>query len=143
MADREAIVNLVRIADQRWSEAVYASDFAPPDAGFASRVRALADAAEQQAVALKRADAAGVGWTPNPNGRRIRISHEVRRGGNRPGSPALWDRFDEAFTNLGIAMEGVAITAVARCFGELSDAARTIADDLMLAAASASRQAAS
>jgi hypothetical protein len=135
MADQQAIINLVRIADQRWADAIHASDSAPPDAGFAARVRALADAAEQQAAALKRADAAGVGWTPNPNGRGIRISHEVRPGGNRPGPPELWERFDEAFTNLGIAMEGVAISAVARCYGELSDEARAIADALSRAAA--------
>ena len=143
MANRDAIVNLVRIADQRWAEAIHVSEFAPPDAGFASRVRGLADAAEQQAAALKRADAAGVGWTPNPNGRRIRISHEVRPGGNRPGSSESWDRFDEAFRNLGIAMEGVAITAVARCFAELSDAARASADELSRSAASAARRTAS
>jgi len=130
MADRQAIVNIVRIADQRWADAVHASDYAPPDAGFAARVRALADAAEQQAAALKRADAAGVSWTPNPNGRRIHISHEVRPGGNRPGKRELWDQFDDAFRSLGVAMEGVAISAVARSFAELSDAARAIADDL-------------
>lgn len=127
MVDARTAVDQVRLADQRWNAALEASEFAPPDPGFAARVRAVADACEQEAAALRLADATGVGWNPVPDARRMRLSYELRPGGNRPGGAGLWDRFDAAVGRLGTAMEGVAVSAVARGFSELSDIAREIA----------------
>ena len=60
----------------------------------------------------------------------MRLSHELRSGGNRPGPPELWQRFDAAIERLGIAMEGTELSAVAHAFTELSEVLRLIADDL-------------
>lgn len=135
MVDARVAVDQVRLADQRWNAALEASEFAPPDPGFSARVRGVADASEQEAAALRLADRSGVGWNPVPNARRMRLSYELRPGGNRPGPVQLWERFDAAVERLGVAMEGVAVSAVARAFGELSDVARAIADELERGAA--------
>lgn len=135
MVDPRVAVDQVRLADQRWNAALEASEFAPPDPGFSARVRGVADASEQEAAALRLADRSGVGWNPVPNARRMRLSYELRPGGHRPGPVQLWERFDAAVERLGVAMEGVAVSAVARAFGELSDVARAIADELERGAA--------
>jgi hypothetical protein len=135
VVDARVAVDQVRLADQRWNAALEASEFAPPDPGFSARVRGVADASEQEAAALRLADRSGVGWNPVPNARRMRLSYELRPGGNRPGPVQLWERFDAAVERLGVAMEGVAVSAVARAFGELSDVARAIADELERGAA--------
>jgi hypothetical protein len=130
VVDPRVAVDQVLLADRLWNAALEASEFAPPDAGFAVRVRGVADASEQEAAALRLADRSGVGWNPVPNARRMRLSYGLRPGGNRPGPVQLWERFDAAVERLGVAMEGVAVSAVARAFGELSDVARAIADEL-------------
>jgi hypothetical protein len=135
VVDARVAVDQVRLADQRWNAALEASEFAPPDPGFSARVRGVADASEQEAAALRLADRSGVGWNPVPSARRMRLSYELRPGGNRPGPVQLWERFDAAVERLGVAMEGVAVSAVARAFGELSDVARAIADELERGAA--------
>ncbi len=128
--DRHSAVDAVRLADQRWTDALNQSEFAPPDPGFVDRVREIADASEQEAAALRLADEAGLGWNPVPNARNMRLSHETRPGANRPGPAELWQQFDTSVQRLGIAMEGVALTAVARSFGELSEVAREISEEL-------------
>ena len=135
MVDPRVAVDQVLLADRLWKAALDASEFAPPDAGFAARVRGVADASEQEAAALRLADASGVGWNPVPDTRRMRLSYELRPGGNRPGPIQLWERFDAAVEWLGVAMEGVAVSAVARAFAELSEVARAIAAELDRAAA--------
>ena len=139
--DRARALEAIRIADRRWTEALDSSEFAPPDPRFPDRVRMIADAAEQEAAALQLAHDAGLGWRPMPDRRPMRISHEMRPGGNRPGQPELWQRFDRAVERLGVAMAGVAPSAVARAYGELSEVAREIADELDGTAARARRQA--
>jgi hypothetical protein len=135
VVDPRVAVDQVRVADLLWHAALEASEFAPPDPGFAGRVRGVADASEQEAAALRLADTSGVGWNPVPDARRMRLSYELRPGGNRPGPAELWERFDAAVERLGVAMEGVAVSAVARGFGELSEVARAIADELERGAA--------
>ena len=44
--------------------------------------------------------------------------------------PELWDRFDQAVADLGEAFEGVALSAVARAFGDLSEVARELAGEI-------------
>jgi len=127
VADRQAAVDAVNHADERWERALDASEFAPPDPGFLDRVREIADASEQEAAALRLASQAGLGWNPVPDARSMRLSHETRPGANRPGPSELWQQFDTAVQRLGIAMEGVALSAVARGYQELSDVARDIA----------------
>jgi hypothetical protein len=130
VVDPRVAVDQVRVADRFWKAALEASEFAPPDPGFAGRVRAIADASEQEAAALRLADSSGIGWDPVPGTRRMRLSYELRPDANRPGPRELWSDFDAAVERLGVAMEGVAVSAVARGFAELSDIARHIAGEL-------------
>jgi hypothetical protein len=141
VVDPTIAVDQVRLADRLWNAAVECSEFAPPDPGFAARVRAIAEASEQEAAALRLADSSGVGWSPVPGARRMRLSYELRPGGNRPGAQELWDRFDAAVERLGTAMEGVAVSAVARGFAELSEVAREIAAELEAGGVASRREA--
>src|SRR5205807_211390 len=121
-ADPQVAVEQVQLADERWSEALEASAEAPPDLGFAKRVRAIANAAEQEAAALRYADLVGLAKRPYAGARNMSLSHELRPGArSRRGPPELWERFDRAVAELGEAFEGVALSAVARAFAELSE----------------------
>jgi hypothetical protein len=101
VVDARTAADQGRLADQRWNAALEATEFAPPDPGFGARVRDIADASEQEAAALRLADSSGVGWNPVPSARRMRLSYELRPGGNRRGTPELWDQFDTAVERLG------------------------------------------
>ena len=126
--DPRIAVEQVQLADDRWGQALEASSEAPPDSGFAQRVRAIANAAEQEAAALRYADRLGLGKRPYAGGRNMWLSYELRPGAqSRRGPPELWERFDQAVADLGEAFEGVALSAVARAFGDLSDVARELA----------------
>lgn len=130
-ADPRLAVEQVQLADERWGEALEASAEAPPDLGFAQRVRAIANAAEQEAAALRYADRLGLGKRPYAGGRNMWLSYELRPGArSRRGPPELWERFDQAVADLGEAFEGVALSAVARAFGELSEVARELAAEI-------------
>ena len=129
--DPRVAIEQVQLADQRWSDALEASVEAPPDLGFTQRVRAIANAAEQEAAALRHADLLGLAHRPHPGARNMQLSHELRPGArSRRGPPELWERFDAAVVDLGEALEGVALSAIARAFGELSEIARELAREL-------------
>jgi len=130
-SDPRLAVEQVQLADARWGEALEASAEAPPDLGFAQRVRAIANAAEQEAAALRYADHLGLGKRPYAGGRNMWLSYELRPGArSRRGPPEFWERFDQAVADLGEAFEGVALSAVARAFGELSAAARELSAEI-------------
>jgi hypothetical protein len=129
--DPRAALEQVQLADQRWGDALEASVEARPDAGFAQRIRAIANAAEQEAAALRHADQLGLAHRPHPGARNMQLSHELRPGArSRHGPLELWDRFDGVVGELGEALEGVALSAIARAFGELSDIARELAGEI-------------
>ena len=130
-SDARLAVEQVQLADQRWSDALETSVDAPPDHEFARRVRAIANAAEQEAAALRHADLLGLAHRPHPGARNMQLSHELRPGArSRRGPRELWERFDAAVADLGEALEGVALSAISRAFGELSDVARALADEI-------------
>jgi hypothetical protein len=80
---------------------------------------------------LRHADLLGLAHRPHPGARNMQLSHELRPGaGSRRGPPELWERFDTAVADLGEALEGVALSAIARTFGELSDVARELAREI-------------
>jgi predicted RNA binding protein YcfA (HicA-like mRNA interferase family) len=60
----------------------------------------------------------------------MNLSYELRRNGRRPGPVELWERFDAAVGELGAALEGVALSAIARAFINLADIAHTLADEI-------------
>ncbi|MGH2913832.1 MAG: helix-turn-helix domain-containing protein [Solirubrobacteraceae bacterium] len=118
-------------ADRVWGEAQAASDNPPPDPGFGSRVRALAETCEQQARCLKAAaDVPGLVWNPEPDAREMVLSYELRPGANRPGPARLWQRFDAAVQLLGIAREGMTMSLVAAGYAEVAIVMHEIAEAL-------------
>jgi hypothetical protein len=118
----------VRQAGSEWSQAMRAHVLAPPDAGFAARLRHLADAAAQEQGAWERAHAAGLLWRPIPGAERADPPYELRPGSGRRGPAPLWARFDAAVTALNVAIVGSDAAAVADAFGEMSQAAAELAD---------------
>lgn len=130
-ADPRLAVEQVQLADERWSQALEESEDAPPDLGFAQRVRKIANAAEQEAAALRFADQFGIAYRPRPGARNMQLSHELRPGArSRRGPAELWEHFDRAVAELGEALEGVALSAIARAFAELSEVARELAAEI-------------
>jgi hypothetical protein len=79
-------------------------------------------------VAWEHAHAAGLLWRPIPGAERAEPPYELRPGTGRRGPAPLWARFDAAVTALNLAIAGSDAAAVADAFGEMSQAAATLAD---------------
>lgn len=126
--ERARIMRAVRQAGNSWAEAMRAHKLAPPDAGFASRLRDLSDAAADEQVAWEHAHAAGLLWRPIPGAENAEPPYELRPGTGRRGPAELWSRFDAAVAQLNEAITGPDAAAVADAFGELSEAAGELAD---------------
>ncbi len=124
---RAHIMRLVRQASDGWAEAMRAHKLAPPDAGFAARLKALADAAETEQVAWEHAHAAGLLWRPVPDAENAEPPYELRPGTGRRGPEDRWARFDQAVAELNRAITGSSAAAVADAFGEIAGAASALA----------------
>ena len=119
------------VAEWDWLAALQASRMAPPDAWFAGRLTHIAEAAARKADALTYFDdAQEMRWGGEPAVGPLVLSHELRPGGNRPGPPELWDRFDAVVERLDRALIGARAGAVRRALEELSVALHDIADSL-------------
>ncbi len=116
----------LELSESRWQDAIREHTQPPPDAGFAQRLRALADAASQEEAAYRYADEQGFGWRPGPPWLPPR---ELRPAPWRPAlaSEDAWGRLDSAIESLSLARTGVSVAAIARAFGELSAAAWALA----------------
>jgi hypothetical protein len=125
---RAHVMRLVRHASTSWADAMRAHVMAPPDAGFAARLRTLSEAAATEQVAWERAHEAGMLWRPVPGAERAEPPYELRSGTGRRGPDELWVRFDEAVAALNRAITGPSAAAVSGAFGEMSDAAADLAD---------------
>jgi hypothetical protein len=125
---RAEIMRAVRQAGSEWASAMRAHKLAPPDAGFAARLRALAQAAAREQVAWEHAHAAGLLWRPIPGAERAEPPYELRPGTGRRGPPELWERFDAAVASLNRAIAGSDAATVADAFGELAEAAGALAE---------------
>jgi hypothetical protein len=125
--ERAQIMRAVRQAGNSWAEAMRAHKLAPPDAGFASRLRALAEAATSEQVAWEHAHAAGLLWRPIPGAEGAEPPYELRPGTGRRGPVDLWSRFDAAVAGLNRAITGSDAASVADAFGELAEAAGALA----------------
>ncbi len=126
--ERARIMRAVRQAGNNWAQAMRAHKLAPPDLGFASRLRALADAAASEQVAWEYAHAAGLLWRPVAGADRAEPPYELRPGTGRRGPPELWARFDASVGALNRAITGSDAGMVADAFGELSEAAGALAE---------------
>jgi hypothetical protein len=122
------IMRAVRQAGEQWADAMRSHKLAPPDPGFASRVRALGDAAAREQAAWEHAHTAGLMWRPVPGAEQAQPPYELRPGTGRRGPADLWARFDRAVANLNTAITGSSAAAVADAFGELSEAAVVLAE---------------
>ena len=124
---RDQIFQSVRRASSGWAQAMQAHKLAPPDAGFAARLRTLAQAAQQEHQAWEQAHAAGLLWRPIPGAENAQPPYELQPGTGRRGPPELWGRFDEAVASLNRAISGSSADAVAAAFGEMAEAADALA----------------
>jgi hypothetical protein len=125
---RAQIMRAVRQAGEEWAGAMRAHKLAPPDPGFASRIRALSEAAAREQVAWEHAHTAGLMWRPVPGAEQAQPPYELRPGTGRRGPAELWTRFDAAVTALNKAITGSNAATVADAFGELSEVAGQLAD---------------
>src|ERR1700733_12327748 len=128
MPDPRVVLRRMQIADQRWRAAIDDSAFAPPDDGFADRLRAISAAAEGEAQILFDAAATPeLRWNSAPATAR-RLSYELRPGGNRPGTPALWDQLDAAVQALVDAQSGTDFAEIAGQFRAIGRLTAELAD---------------
>jgi hypothetical protein len=125
---RAHVMRMVRQASQGWADAMRAHKLAPPDADFATRLRALAEAAEREQVAWEHAHAAGLLWRPVPGAENAEPPYELRPGTGRRGPEELWARFDAAVAALNRSITSSSAADVADAFGEVANAAAALAD---------------
>ena len=125
---RAHIMRLVRHASTGWADAMRAHKMAPPDAGFAGRLRSLAEAAATEQVAWEHAHAAGLLWRPVPGAENAEPPYELRPGTGRRGPEDLWAQFDVAVARLNQAITGSDAAAVSDAFGGVAEAAAELAD---------------
>ena len=126
--ERAQIMRAVRHASTEWAEAMRAHKLAPPDAGFASRLRSLAEAAEREQTTWEHAHAAGLLWRPIAGAENAQPPYELRPGTGRRGPVELWERFDAAVTGLNQAIAGTSAADVADAFGAVAETAAALAD---------------
>lgn len=124
---RSRATQRLRDAKAAWGEAMSAHKMAPPDAGFAARLRALASAAETEREACEEAAQAGLLWRPIPGAQGAQPPYELRAGTGRRGPEQLWEQFDAAVQTLNHAITGTNVTVVARSFAELASTAGALA----------------
>src|SRR5438067_7338333 len=122
------LLRAVRQASTDWADAMRDHKLAPPDAGFAARLRGLAQAAEREQVTWEHAHAAGLLWRPVPGAEHAEPPYELRPGTGRRGPRELWDRFDAAVGGLNRAITGTSAADVADAFGEIADTAAALAE---------------
>jgi hypothetical protein len=124
------IVERMMSAGQSWESALDAHALAPPDAGFPGRLRALSEAAAEQADAFELAAEGGLGWRSRTIEGEFALAPELTPGMTRPGAPELWERFDGATATLADALAGTSPAALAAAFKDLSDVAGLLAAEL-------------
>ena len=125
---RERAIQRLRVAQSAWGEAMTAHKMAPPDLGFAARLRSLAAAAEKEREACEEAERAGLLWRPIPGAQGAQPPNELRPGTGRRGPTQLWERFDAAVRELNHAITGTNARLVGRRFGELASTAAALAE---------------
>jgi hypothetical protein len=125
---REHAMRLVRHASTSWADAMRSHKMAPPDDGFAYRLKALSEAAATEQIAWEQAHAAGLAWRPVPGAENAAPPYELRPGTGRRGPEELWTRFDEAVTRLNHAIARPDSAELAAAFGGMAESAADLAD---------------
>ena len=122
----ERAINNMNAADHTFRAALRQHRIAPPDAAFSRRLKDFADACESEQIACDYAAQESLGWEPMPAAKRL-APPELRPDSGRRGPAELWQQFDTAWEDLGKALEGISLPAVARAFGELATVSRALA----------------
>ncbi len=125
----EGAIDRLRLAEADWTEALDAHIYAEPNALFAKRLRAFAEAADRQREAFEYGANERLAWDPlphEPDGRPAPC--ELSPDSGRVGPAELWERFDRAFAEWDRSLEGSSMPEIARCFGDLAAAANELAD---------------
>src|SRR5581483_2281138 len=115
-------------AARRWAGAIFAHQMAPPDPGFAGRLRALSEAARLEEGACRELEAAGLLWMPLAGGEASQVPYELRPGTGRRGPEDLWVKFDGCVYQLNHAITGTSAADVGTAFGAVARAAEELAD---------------
>jgi hypothetical protein len=115
-------------AEDQWGTAMRAHRLAPPDAGFAGRLRMLAEAAAAEASVCQDAAEIGLAWRPIPGAQNAEPPYELRPGTGRRGPSELWEAFDTAVARFNHANAGTDAAAVADAYAEVSSAALALAE---------------
>lgn len=125
-----AAIERVREAQEEWNTALLAHEQALPDLKpFAQRLRATSKAAARQAAALEYAAEAGLrAMAKDPVVRHP--PRELSHGANRPGDPALWNRFDEAVNEWQTAWQSGSTLTVAQAVRRLATLTEMLADQV-------------
>jgi hypothetical protein len=126
---RRQAVAMNEAAARMWADAMRVHITAPPDPGFADRLRALGEAARTRARAARVAHAAGLKWVSQPGAMRAQPPPELRPGSGRVGPPELWERFDVAVAGYNAAIAHTDAGAVA----DAADAVAEIVEELAAA----------
>ena len=121
----ERAINNMNAADHTFRAALRQHRLAPPDAGFARRLKDFADACESQQIACDYAAKEGLGWEPLPAARRP-APPELRPDSGRRGPSELWEKFDTAWADLNKALEGISLPAIGRAFDDLATVLRDL-----------------
>ncbi len=123
MSVDNAITEL-RIAEDRWNSALRDHRLAPPDVGYARRLRNFAEACEQQQTAYAHAATAGLSWAPLPPPQTLEPPPELSPDSGRRGPAELWARFDQALEDFGRTLEGISLVSISHAFNELAEITR-------------------
>ena len=120
-------VDRLRGADERMREAMKRSRSAPPDEGFADRLRMFGEAAGVQAGALEYAAGVGVTLKNLKPQRGPKFPHELTPAAFRPGPPELWESFDAAADGVQQAGWDRDISAAAYHWRQVAELASALA----------------
>lgn len=128
-------------AEDQWAAAMRAHRVAPPDLGFASRLRSLGEAAAAEAAVCRDAAQLGLAWRPIAGAAKGEPPYELRPGTGRRGPSDLWDAFDTAVARFNHANAGTDAAAVADGYAEVSAAVLALADAVAAEDRAAARRA--
>ena len=127
-ARKRQLLDRFEQAEDQWGAAMRAHRLAPPDLGFASRLRALGEASAVEAAVCRDAGELGLAWRPIPGAENAEPPYELRPGTGRRGPAELWEQFDTAVARFNHANAGTDAAAVADAYAEVSSAALALAE---------------
>jgi hypothetical protein len=127
-ARKRQLLDRFEHAENNWGSAMRAHRLAPPDAGFALRLRALGEAAAEEAAVCRDAAELGLAWRPIPGSESAEPPYELRPGTGRRGPADLWEQFDIAVGRFNRANAGTDAGAVASAYTDVSAASLALAE---------------